>query len=211
MFHLMKSAAALGVALFLGACSADPMASRAAMPDDTMLGFAQPDLRIDSFTVSVPKSLKVNDRNLYYPMGDIVWRGEAKGDRHAQVRGMFEVGLRRAAPRIHGARPVRIDVQVVRFHAVSEKARYTVGGVHDITFMYRLIDVASGAQLGPTRTVDADLEALGGSAAIEAEGRGLTQKVRIVAHLERVFIEELTRPGGYENASLGLLQKINDL
>ena len=196
----------------LSACSAAPMATRSAMPDDTMLGAAlPPDVRIESFTVNVPRSLKVNDRNLYYPIGDIVWRGEPRGDRYAQVQAMFESGLRDAAQRVDGPRPVRLDIQVTRFHSLSEKARYTVGGVHDIDFRYRLVDAETGIALGPSKLVNADLNGLGGQAALEAEGRGETQKARIIAHLSRVIVEELTTPEGHVTAKLGLLQAINDL
>jgi hypothetical protein len=202
----------------LTACASVPTATRWAMPDDTMLGSdipqgtaTVPNVRIDSFTVNVPKSLKVNERNLYYPIGDIVWRGEPRGDRYAQIKAMFDAGLRTAATRIDGARPVRLDVQVTRFHALSEKARYTVGGIHDIDFRYRLVDVETGLPIGPTKEINADLKALGGQAAMAAEGRGETQKARIIAHLARVFYEELMVPGGHVTANLGLLQAINDL
>lgn len=211
MTLIFKALTGLVLALTLSACATTPSTTRSAMPDDAVLGFSQPDVRIDSFTVSVPKSLKVNERNTYYPIGDIVWRGDPMGDRHAQVKAMFEAGLRNAAPRIEGSRAVRMDVQVTRFHALSEKARYSVGGVHDIDFKYRLVDVATGQQIGPTRDVSADLEGLAGQAAMAADGRGETQKARIIAHLSRVFVEELTVPGGYVNANLGLLQAINDL
>lgn len=206
---LIKTCLGLTLALVLSACAGGPTTTRAAMPDDTMMGFVQPDFRIDSFTVSVPKSLKVNERNTYYPRGDIVWRGDPLGDRHAQIKAIFEAGLQNAAPRVQGSRPMRIDVQVTRFHGVSEKARYTIGGVHNITFMYRLIDTTTGVQFGPTKTVQADLEALGGQAAMAADAQGQTQKARIIAHLTQVFTEELSLPEGHHNANLGLFQSMN--
>ena len=211
MKTLMKLAAGLCIALSLGACAAPQSASRAAMPDDTMLGILVPDYRIDSFTVSVPRSLEVNERNTYYPRGDIVWRGDPLGDRHAQVKAMFDAAFLQAAPMVQGSKPVRVDVQVTRFHALSEKARYTVGGVHDISFLIRVIDAKTGQQLGRTKEVHADLEGLAGQAAIAADGRGRTQKVRLIAHLTQVLKNELTLPGGHKNARLGLLQSINDL
>jgi hypothetical protein len=212
MRNLIRPLLAAILLVSLTACGTVPTATRSAMPDDTMLGVAlPPDVRIESFTVNVPRSLKVNDRNLYYPRGDIVWRGEPRGDRHAQVQAIFEAGLRNAAPRVDGLRPVRLDVQVTRFHSLSEKARYTVGGVHDIDFRYRLVDLNTGLPLGPSKLVNADLNGLGGQAALEAEGRGETQKARIIAHLSQVFVEELTLPGGHVTANLGLLQAINDL
>jgi hypothetical protein len=211
MHIFFKALVALGLAVSLTACGSVPSASRSAMPDDTMLGFAPPDVRIESFTVAVPRSLKVNERNLYYPIGDIVWRGEPRGDRYSQVKSIFDEGARGAAATVQGTRPVRLDIQVLRFHALSEKARYTVGGVHDIDFRYRLVDVATGQPIGPSKVVNADLDALGGQDAMAAEGRGETQKLRITRHLARVIVEELTVPGGHKTANLGILQVINDL
>ena len=106
---------------------------------------------------------------------------------------------------------MRVDVLVTRFHGLSEKARYSVGGVHDISFRLRLVDSATGRPLGPVKEVQADLRALSGQAAMDADARGQTQKARIVDHLSRVFVEELTLPEGHRNAKLGLLQAINDL
>ena len=216
MHSMFKTLMAAILLVTLSACGSAPTATRFAMPDDTMpdetlLREMPPDVRIDSFTVTVPQSLKANERNLYYPIGDIVWRGEPRGDRHAQVKRIFVAGLRDAAPRIAGNRPVRLDVQVTRFHSLSEKARYTVGGVHDIDFRYRLVDIATGQQIGPSKNVNADLKGLGGEAALAAEGRGETQKARIISHLSRVIFEELMVPGGHVTANLGLLQAINDL
>ncbi|MFP7672732.1 DUF6778 family protein [Marivita sp. S0852] len=211
MKSLLKAGAAVLLAVSLSACASTGPASRAAMPDDTALGFVQPDYMIDSFTVSVPQSLVVNERNTYYPRGDIVWRGDPLGDRHGQVKAMFETALRNAAPHVQGTRPVRVDVQVTRFHALSEKARYTVGGVHDISFKMRLVDIETGQQIGATKDVDADLDALEGQSAIAADARGETQKQRLIAHLAQVMTNELTVPGGHVNAKLGLLQLINDI
>ncbi|MCL3882879.1 DUF6778 family protein [Marivita sp. GX14005] len=211
MKPFFKACMAFALALGVSACAAPQTASRAAMPDAGLPGMARPGMALASFTVSVPRSLSVNERNTYYPRGDIVWRGDPYGDRHAQVKAIFEESLRRAAPQIAGTRPVRMDIQVTRFHGLSEKARYSVGGVHDIDFRYRLIDTATGAQIGEMRHVKADLEALSGQAAMAADAQGRTQKARITAHLARVIAEELTVPGGHENARLGLLQAINEL
>jgi hypothetical protein len=211
MKTIIKTLAGLLITITLSACAAPPSATRSAMPEAPIMGRAQTDVSIDSFTVSVPRSLEVSERNLYYPRGDIVWRGDPIGDRHAQVQAIVKASLRNAAPRIKGTRPVRMDVQITRFHALSEKARYSVGGVHDIDFKYRLIDVQTGRQIAPTKDVSADLQGLAGQAAIASNARGVTQKSRIIAHLTRVFIDELTTPHGHQNADLGLLQAINEL
>lgn len=202
---------ALSLAWGLGACAPVDPASRAAPFEQVPAERVTRDYRIESFTVTVPRSLRVNEANTYYPRGDIVWRGDPRGDRHAQVKALFEAGLRRSAEAVRGSRPVRVDVLVTRFHGLSEKARYSVGGVHDISFRLRLVDSATGRPLGPVKEVQADLRALSGQAAMDADARGQTQKARIVDHLSRVFVEELTLPEGHRNAKLGLLQAINDL
>jgi hypothetical protein len=171
-----------------------------------------PALRVDHINVSVPQSLKVSERNMYYPGGDIVWREDPIGDRHAQVKKIFESAMAQGTAQLeNGLVPVYLDVQVQRFHALTEKARYTTGGVHSITFRMRLRDAATGFALGEPRTVQADIEGFGGRQALQAEARGLTQKVRITNHLAEVIRQELTQPEGYEGANLGFMQAINTL
>lgn len=166
---------------------------------------------VNSITVRVPRSLKVSERNSYMPRGDIVWRGDPIGDRHAQVQQIFETALTRGAAQVNGPVKVDIDVQVTRFHALTEKARYTTGGVHAITFDLAVKDPATGQLLMPVRTVRADLEGFGGQQAILADARGETQKVRITQHLSEVIRQELSNPEGYRNASLGFIQMLNSL
>lgn len=171
----------------------------------------QAPVTINSVTVLVPRSLKVSERNSYLPRGDIVWREDPIGDRHAQVQKIVQDAMVRGVSPLSG--PVKADLEIVvkRFHALTEKARYTTGGVHAITFDMVLKDPVTGAQLTPPREVRADLEAFGGQQAINAEARGQTQKVRITDHLTWVIQQELTNPEGYENASLGIIQVMNRL
>lgn len=168
-------------------------------------------VRINSILVNVPRSLRVSEANRYLPAGDIVWRGDPIGDRHAQVQAIFETAMLRGAQNIDGAQPVDLLINVKRFHALTEKARYTTGGVHNIVFDIALADPATGNILVPWREVRADLDAFGGQQAIKAERRGQTQKVRITDHLAEVLRQELTTPDGYQNANLGLLQWMNQL
>ena len=63
----------------------------------------------------------------------------------------------------------------------------------------------------PIRTVKADLDAFGGQQALQAEARGLTQKVRITNHLAEVIRQELTNAEGYKNANLGFYQLLNNI
>ena len=164
---------------------------------------------INKVLVDVPLSLKVSERNSYYPGVDIVWRGDPFGDRHAQVKAIFETAFNRAADEFVGEIPADLHVRVHRFHGLTERARYTTGGIHAITFSMQLYDARDGRALTEPRRVRADLEAFGGIVAVRAESRGLTQKKRITDHLAQVLRNELTHPEGHKNARLGLIQALN--
>lgn len=168
-------------------------------------------INISKINVRVPTSLKVSEANRYYPGGDIVWREDPIGNRHEQVAKIMHSALTAGTATFQGPVPVILDVQVERFHALSEKARYTVGGVHHIVFSMVLRDGTTGAFLSEPRRVVTDLDAFGGQQAITAEARGLTQKVRISGHIAEVIRQQMTRPEGYENASLGFYQLVNRL
>lgn len=207
---------ALGCAAMVAACSTPPsgVGVQQFAKGDVEEGqpqFSEPLYRINAISVYVPKSLEVSEANGYYPGKDIVWRGDPLGDRHAQVKAIFETALARGAKRITGPDPVNIEVEVKRFHALTERARYTIGGVHAITFVLQLRDPKTGALLGEPKTVRADLKAFGGIAAIRAEQAGQTQKVRITEHLAEVLRQEFMEPGGHATARLGIVQAINKI
>jgi len=160
---------------------------------------AQPQALASDYTVTstkivVPSYLKVSEANTLYPVADIVWRGDPYGDRRAQVKAIFEEAVAKAMPRLHGPEAVEADIVVRRFHSLTGHARFTVGGVHSITFVLTLRDSNSGqVVLGP-RVVKADLRAFGGRKALQADRDGQTQKVRIIRHLADVIARELARP-----------------
>lgn len=229
---LMRLITLLGLGAMVSACANIETATRnapfeaapafAAAPVDTVPlvsadpPAAQPQgmtpaMHITAINVHVPQSLKVSEANRYYPSGDIVWREDPIGDRHAQVKAIFETALQRGAAAMGSGHPVVLDVTVSRFHALTEKARYTVGGVHSIAFDMQLRDAATGALIGAPHHVKADLKAFGGQQAINAESRGQTQKVRITAHLAEVLRQEMTRVEGFENPKLGFMQVVNKL
>ena len=129
--------------------------------------------------VNVPETLKVSEANLYLPKADIVWREDPFGDRRAQVRRIVEMAASQAAIGLEGEAPAVLDIKLKRFHALSQKARATVGGVHRIDFDVTLRDAGTGAALAEPFPVEIRLKAYGGQRAIEAEMRGETQKLRI--------------------------------
>ena len=63
-----------------------------ASTDDQSAGYSiiEPRYDVVAVNVDVPKTLKVSEANMYYPVADIVWRGEPRGDRHAQVKAIFQ-------------------------------------------------------------------------------------------------------------------------
>ncbi|WP_299674874.1 DUF6778 family protein [uncultured Roseobacter sp.] len=212
----MKTCAALGLAAMMAGCATTDTASRNTPFETTpnaggaaLQAQTQP-LNVRQIEVAVPETLKVSEANSYYPSGDIVWRGDAPGDRHAQVQAIFEEAMTRGTADMTTGTPVVLDVEVLRFHALTEKARYTVGGVHSIRFGLTLRDARTGEALGGQRVVRADLRGFGGQKAVDAERQGLTQKVRITEHLARVIETELEQRGGYANQRLGLVQAINN-
>jgi len=191
--------AALGLAVSLSACmQVDTPTRNAPMEAQGMAAArspANPSVQLVDYKINVDSSLSVNDANLIYPMGDIVWRGDAPGDRRQQVAAIFDTALQMAQPSVTGALPVVAEINLVRFHALSERARYTVGGVHNITFTLTLKDPITGAIISGPRFLSADLKAYGGNTAMEADRRGLTQKARVTRHIANVLATELMMPG----------------
>lgn len=149
---------------------------------------------VTKLRVLVPETLEVSEAGSLYPKADIVWRGDPPGDRYAQIKAIFEEGMGRGVADMKSGPPVIVDIVVLRFHALTERARYTVGGVHSIKFTIALRDATTGEIIAPPRKVKADLPAFGGDKAIEAERAGQTQKVRISDHLARVIRQELGYP-----------------
>ena len=166
-----------------------PEALPAAAPADAV---SQPKLRIESYSVTVPHELRVSEANVFYPLGDIVWRGDPLGDRHQQVAAIFETSLQKSAGLMTQGRPARVEIEVKRFHSVTEKTRYTTGGMHSITFQIAAFDPQTGAPLMKPHVVSADLNAYGGARAIEAERKGHTQKFRVTNHLVKTLYREIT-------------------
>lgn len=195
---LIRTGIAVALATLLSACGAQ----RPAVPDVASMdrgggtAYRLVDARID-----VPGSLRVSEANRFYPIADIVWRGEPPGDRRAQVRAIFAEGLARGAAGLTAGTPAVAEVEVLRFHSLTEKARYTVGGVHSIRFLLTLRDPATGAVLDGPRRVVADARASGGARAMAEEAQGRTQRVLIVEDLARVFRRELAGGGAPARAA----------
>lgn len=161
---------------------------------DALAGAAP--VRVTSVLVRVPRDLQVSEANRYLPRGDIVWREDPLGDRYVQVQTIVQAAMERGVAGLNGPVPVVLDIKITRFHALTEKARYTTGGVHAISFEMAVKHPKTGSLLMPVRKVRADFKAFGGQQALEAMARGQTQKVRITDHLAAVIQQELTNAEG---------------
>ncbi|MBV2360904.1 hypothetical protein KUH32_14140 [Thalassococcus sp. CAU 1522] len=174
-------------------------------PEQPLPTQARSPYTISGYSVSVPEKLKVSEANLYYPVTDIVWRGDPYGNRKRQIIEIFQESISRATPGIDGPRPVTLAIELKRFHSITEKTRYTIGGMHSISFYVTVTDAETGEVLIDRRKVKADLEAFGGQRALAADRQGLGMKERIQRHLARVLAVELSHPGGW--AAAGALRK----
>lgn len=149
---------------------------------------------IEAIRISVPRSLTVSEANTFKPRADIVWRGEVRGDRHAQVTAIFQEAMIAGSAAAQQGQQADLEIEVTRFHALTEKTRYTFGGVHEMRFVMTLRDSATGQVLDGPREIVADIKAAGGSAAIAEEQAGRTQRVVTVSRLAQVIGRELATP-----------------
>ena len=205
---MMKSVMILALAAMvsLAACGAPPQTTRAAnflqaeVPTlrqaDPYRGktFLKAQYDVVAINVVVPRTLKVSESNGLRPNADIVWRGDAPGDRYDQVKAIFDAAMARGTAMMHAGRKVTVDIEVTKFHAVTEKARFTIGGTHNMHFLMTLRDAQSGAILQAPRLIVADTHAAGGAKALAEDAAGRTQKVVVIDRLAAVIRRELSAP-----------------
>lgn len=194
---LIKTVAFGAIAAALTACSSvDTVSRNAPLETPRVAAPATPqilrDYALHSIRFAVPDDMTVSEANSYYPIADIVWRGDPLGNRSEQISAIFQTAIMSAGEGLTGSVPVTVDVTLVRFHSLTERTRYSVGGVHSIKFDLTIRSAATGEILEPTRRINGDFAALGGYAALAADNEGQTQKVRITTHLTNLFYSELT-------------------
>jgi len=189
---------ALGATLGLSACVTNDTAMRNApvvqptFTEAAASAVQATPLAVQKITVRVPDILTVSEANTYKPRADIVWREDPFGDRHEQVRVIVQDAANRAAAQHISGRAVVIDIQMTKFHAVTEKTRYTIGGTHELNYIITAYDAATGQRLTEPQLVEQELKAYGGARALEAMSRGQTQKVRITDFLTNDFDDALS-------------------
>lgn len=193
--NYIKLTAAIALALSLSACSTftavtrnAPLETPALEPGQHMV---QRTYDVQDMNFIASSDMRVSESNGYYPLTDIVWRGDPIGDRRSQIGSMFQIALERNELKMDGPVPVVIDVQLVRFHGVTERTRFSFGGVYNIIFDLTVRHAETGVVIEQTRRIEADLAAPGGVAALIAEQRGQTEKVRVTDFLTQVLWDEL--------------------
>ena len=188
---ILKTVAALALAVVLGACEAVETVSRDVTPENSGAAHIDSPYSVAGINVDVPTTLRVSEENLIFPLADIVWRGDAYGDRHQQVAAIFNKGLMLGAAQLNGPQAVTLDVEVMRFHSLTELARYATGGTHAITFRLTVRDATSGDVIDGPRRVRANLAAWSAERYMAGEREGITAKTRITSHLGGVIQREL--------------------
>lgn len=143
--------------------------------------------KLANVVASVPASLTVSNSNTYAPNADIVWHGEPFGDRRAQVASILDEGITQGAAGLRGNRAVTMRARVLQFHAVTPAAvSRAPAAVHNIQYTIQVFDANTEQELTPEKIISADLEAYVGAAAVAAAINGLTQRRRIVDHIDLV-------------------------
>lgn len=183
----------IAAALTLSACASPSQVTRNAPFEDPIPSIEVPmqDWSIVDVQVVVPRSLTVSEANSIKPIADIVWRGDPVGDRYLQIEELMRSALLPVLrPRDGAQTPAIVMLEVERFHAVTERARYTIGGAHEIEFVLTVRHAETGALLSGPRSVDLTFRADGGRQALEAEARGITQRVSVIHRLQTWALTE---------------------
>lgn len=146
---------------------------------------------LKGFNFNALEGLTVSEDESFYPTADVVWRGDPLGPRIPQIAAMFAEAAARNRRVVNGTLPVTVDVTLVRFHGVTNRTRYTVGGVYNVVFDMTVRNATTGDVIEPTRRVVGNLDAPGGTRATVLESEGQTQKVRVTDFLTSLLRSQL--------------------
>ena len=142
--------------------------------------------QVAGVSVAVPASLTTTEANVLVPDADIVWHGEPRGDRRAQVARILEEGLRKGSAGLRGPTRVALQAQVVEFHGVTPIAvNQAPAAVHNISYVIRVVEASTGEILAGPDAIQADLPAFTQSSAVVAAANGVSERQRIVDHIAR--------------------------
>lgn len=147
--------------------------------------------RVADVRVSVPANLTVSEEDTLIPKADIVWHGDAAGDRKAQAADIVRQGVLAGANGLRGGQRVTMEVTLLRFHALTPRA-YSVAptwaGVNNIIYDVTVRDGSGAVLLGPQH-IEADMPAVVAKGNPPAEAQrvpgGQTRRA-LVAHVANV-------------------------
>ncbi|AXC48519.1 hypothetical protein DRW48_01300 [Paracoccus suum] len=135
---------------------------------------------VRSVSVAVPETLTVSEQNVPLPNADIVWHGEAEGDRRAQVAEIMREGITAGAAGLGGKRGVTIAATVTQFHALTPQAaqliqNFSGAGVDNISYTAQVFDARTGEALTEPQAIQAAMPST-----------TLDNRAEIVAHIAAV-------------------------
>ena len=143
------------------------------------------------FNFAARAGLRISESESFYPSGDVVWRGDPIGPRIPQIAAMFDEAASRNRAFLDGNVPVDVDVTLIRFHGVTNRTRYTVGGVYNVVFDMTIRRAGTDQVIEPARRVVGNLDAPGGERASRLDDAGQTQKVRVTDFLTSLLRAQL--------------------
>ncbi|WP_224815243.1 DUF6778 family protein [Hasllibacter sp. MH4015] len=176
----------LGAALAVSGCVGTSDVSRDLSIDDIPVieNVAFMDWDVVAFEVDVPRTLTVSEANTIKPRADIVWREDPLGDRHEQVDILMTEALAPAFEAVQGGTPVIVTLTVTRFHAQTQRVRYSrLPSEHEVEFELLITHAETGQILSGPRAIDVTFDAYNNEEALAADARGETQRVRITQRL----------------------------
>lgn len=199
-----RNAMMLAAVAALAACSGGTgLVSRNAQADAALLTAYEgeshaavplnPSYRVVEVKVEVPASLTTSEDNGIKPRSDILWHEDPLGDRHGQVDAIMTAALEEGVRGLSGERAVVLEATMTRFHALTKRTRYSIGGEHEVWMYIAIRDAKTGELLEPARLVGFD-ESISPEEALANEARGINQRIEITGLVKDMIRYELTRP-----------------
>lgn len=147
---------------------------------------------LQQLVFTAPETLLVSESDGFFPNADVVWRGDPAGDRLQQIAALFGEAANRTKLFINSDIPIIADIELVRFHGITQRLRRGLGGSYAISFYLTVRDARNGAVIEQRRLIQTKLRAPGGAEARELEAAGRTERVQVIAFLVEVLRAELT-------------------
>jgi hypothetical protein len=144
--------------------------------------------RVTDVQVIAPRTLSVSEEHSLVPQADIVWREDPEGNRYEQVEKIVRDATTMAAKGLKGSRPVRLEITLTKFHAMTfeaEALRKDVG-VHNVDFIIKAVDAQTGVVLAGPDSIESALPAKTGARMAAARARGESQRTQITVHVREV-------------------------